>query len=206
MKIKVNDIKELFSNYKLVDDGETLTPEMVDKKELIYACLSPGKFIVQDEADRQIFTFIHRDRRANIWEIDSATDNVDILDADATGDDEDSIGIDGCTPLGEQLEDEDDEELATYDDLSLVMDNVLKDVKMYQNALKRKEIKGSAKKYQNESMQLDEALDTLSNAGYTVTKKNKYNYYPKNTGMSTKQCMKYVLEKHKKVFDYLKDK
>ncbi len=204
MKIKTKDILEFISNYEVVDEGKRIVKKDLDEQGLIYCCLPKGEFVVDEEPDRSIFTF--KFLKKDIWDIEMVTDKVDILDPDYSGEDGDKIGIYGTTRLGEQLEDIDAEELATYDDLSLVMDNILKDVKMYQNALKRKEIKGSAKKYQNESMKLDEALDTLSNAGYTVTKKNKYNFYPKDTGLSTKRCMKYVLEKHKKVFDYLKDK
>ena len=204
MKIRTKDILEFISNYEVVDEGKRIVKKDLDVQSLIYCCLPKGEYIVDDEVYRQIFTF--KWIKKGIWDIEMITDKVDILDPDYTDEDGDKIGIHGTTRLGEQLEDTDAEELATYDDLSLVMDNVLKDVKMYQNVLKRKEIKGSAKKYQNESMQLDEALDTLSNAGYTVTKKNKYNFYPKESSLSLKQCMNLALKKHKKALDILKDK
>ena len=56
-----------------------------------------------------------------------------------------------------------------------------------------------------QNMQLDEALDKLEAAGYSVIK-NKYNFVPKSSKLSFKQCTKISMKNHKRALDYLKDK
>lgn len=57
-------------------------------------------------------------------------------------------------------------------------------------------------------MLLEEAKKLLENNGYTVIKKNKYNFYPKETeeNISMKTGLIQAEKEHKKVIEYLKDK
>jgi len=53
---------------------------------------------------------------------------------------------------------------------------------------------------------LEEAKKLLENNGYTVIKKNKYNFYPKETDKSFDELFDKAVEDYKEVLDYLKDK
>ena len=61
---------------------------------------------------------------------------------------------------------------------------------------------------ENEEQLLKEAKEILEKEGYTVVKKNKYNFYPKepNEKMSFEELLKLSSLEHKKVLEYLKDK
>ena len=60
----------------------------------------------------------------------------------------------------------------------------------------------------NEEQLLKEAKEILEKEGYTVVKKNKYNFYPKEPEekMSMFEGLLEAEKEHKKVIEYLKDK